>query len=229
MAIRYLGINYLGFGIIPRSIMMNKNISINGKVLYSYFCAYSGGGVSEIPPINTISSELGIDERTLHDALDELRINKYLSYVMQDANRVNVTLHNNIQINDRETVTRNDYQSVKNMVKNNIQYDLFIEKHVGTDEDTKIIDEILLCICEMWYANSTVANGTNYRQDVVRDRIKHIDMIIMIDIMEQIQNQIKGKKDQHGVRVIRNPRNYIKAMIFNAVGKVLNDSIPQYC
>lgn len=228
MSVRYLGINYLGYGIIPRCIMMDKNISINGKALYAYFCAFSGAGVTTIPHIVEICKHLNFDDKTFQNAMKELDNNKYLSYIMQDENTVNITLHNNIQITGREPLSKNDYKTINDMIKKQIKYDLLEQEYSQSIKDKEMIDEILVCICEMWYADSISANGTNYGADVVRDRIKKIDEVIMRDIIEQLSYQKKGKRDQYGVSVIHNPRNYLKAMIFNAVGKSLNDKLPYY-
>jgi hypothetical protein len=34
----------LGYGQIPKKVMMDKRLSVEAKAIYAYFCSYCGGG-----------------------------------------------------------------------------------------------------------------------------------------------------------------------------------------
>lgn len=66
------GIYSEGYGIIPKSIMRNSNISISAKALYSYICSFAGAGGNAFPSLELICSELGMSEKKLYKCRKEL-------------------------------------------------------------------------------------------------------------------------------------------------------------
>lgn len=67
------------YGIINKEILKNKNISINAKGLYIYFCARSGNKYTCNPTIPTILKDLNICEATFHKLKNELIENKIIT------------------------------------------------------------------------------------------------------------------------------------------------------
>lgn len=57
------GIYSDGYGIIAKSVMRNKNLSVEAKAIYSYLVSFSGAGLSSFPSTELILSELGISNR----------------------------------------------------------------------------------------------------------------------------------------------------------------------
>ena len=45
------------FGIIPKKVMKDKNLSIKAKAIYSYFCSYAENGVNSYPGEKLICSD----------------------------------------------------------------------------------------------------------------------------------------------------------------------------
>ena len=61
-----------GFGIVPRSFMRRKDISIQAKALMTYFITFAGDKKECYPSMNSISSELGISPETARKYIKEL-------------------------------------------------------------------------------------------------------------------------------------------------------------
>lgn len=72
-------INEKGYGIIPKLVMQDKNLSIESKAIYSYFCSYAGAGNQAFPSINKIMSDLGIGKNRFYKHLNLLKDNGYIT------------------------------------------------------------------------------------------------------------------------------------------------------
>ena len=62
-----------GYGLIPRKIMRNKNLSMQAKAIYSYLASFAGNTGRAFPSTNLMADELGISRNTLFKYLKELR------------------------------------------------------------------------------------------------------------------------------------------------------------
>jgi len=58
--LRVEGINFMGYGLIPKFVMLHKDLSIESKGIYAYFASYSGSGRSAFPSRDKIISDLCI-------------------------------------------------------------------------------------------------------------------------------------------------------------------------
>lgn len=74
----YRGLKALGYGSIPRAVMLDERISIKAKGLYAYFCSYCGGGDCAFPRRDDILFHLGISEPTYYKALAQLKDAGYI-------------------------------------------------------------------------------------------------------------------------------------------------------
>lgn len=59
------GVLSQGYGIIPKMVMKDKELSIEAKSIYSYLCSYAGGGDTAFPSVELICHDLGISENRL--------------------------------------------------------------------------------------------------------------------------------------------------------------------
>lgn len=51
-----------GYGIIYKKVMLDRNLTIEAKAIYSYFCSYAGAGDTAFPSISKIVYDLDISE-----------------------------------------------------------------------------------------------------------------------------------------------------------------------
>ncbi len=73
------GIKALGYGIIPKSVMINPNLTAKAKGLIAYFYALVGNETGAFPTKKTILKQLGISNTAYYNALHQLVENNYLT------------------------------------------------------------------------------------------------------------------------------------------------------
>ena len=73
------GIKSLGYGIIPKSVMANPNLTAKAKGLMAYFYALAGNGTGAFPTKKVIQKQLGISNTAYYNALHQLVENNYLT------------------------------------------------------------------------------------------------------------------------------------------------------
>ena len=67
-----------GFGILPKRVMIDPNLSIQAKAIFAYLVTYAGNSETAYPSQRTISYQLGISKDTVGKYIRELRDNGYL-------------------------------------------------------------------------------------------------------------------------------------------------------
>ena len=72
-------IKSLGYGIIPKSVMINPNLTAKAKGLMAYFYALAGNGTGAFPTKKVILKQLGISNTAYYNALHQLVDNGYLT------------------------------------------------------------------------------------------------------------------------------------------------------
>lgn len=72
------GVKSKGFGIIPKSVMQDRNIHPIAKAIYSYFCSYAGAGDMCFPTRKKICYDMAISIDTFSKYLRQLIENGYL-------------------------------------------------------------------------------------------------------------------------------------------------------
>lgn len=73
------GIKELGYGIIPKSVMTNSNLTAKAKGLMAYFYSLAGNGTGAFPTKKVIQKQLGISNTAYYNALHQLVENNYLT------------------------------------------------------------------------------------------------------------------------------------------------------
>lgn len=87
------GIYKNGYGIIPKSVMRDKNLSIEAKAIYSYICSFAGAGASAFPSVKLMLKELNISENRFYKHMKSLT---EMGYIKIDRERKGNRLGNNI-------------------------------------------------------------------------------------------------------------------------------------
>ena len=64
--VRFSGIKSLGYGMIPKAVLMDERLSVKAKGIYAYFASYTGSGNSSFPKKDNILFHLGINESTYY-------------------------------------------------------------------------------------------------------------------------------------------------------------------
>lgn len=73
------GVNARGYGIIPKMLMLDREVTIEAKAIYSYFCSYAGAGTQAFPSVKKIIEDLGITKTRYYKHFDILKNLGYIS------------------------------------------------------------------------------------------------------------------------------------------------------
>ena len=57
------GVMSEGYGIIPKKVMKDKDLSIDAKAIYAFISSYAGAGSTSFPSVNLITDMLGISRQ----------------------------------------------------------------------------------------------------------------------------------------------------------------------
>ncbi|CCY83101.1 dNA-binding helix-turn-helix protein [Clostridium sp. CAG:149] len=77
--LRVEGINFKGFGILPKYVMLDDSLSIEAKSIYAYLCSYAGNGSTSFPSRDTILRELGIGKDAYYNHFRQLTVQGYIT------------------------------------------------------------------------------------------------------------------------------------------------------
>lgn len=72
------GVNSKGYGIIPKKVMQDKNLTAMAKCIYAYFCSYAGAETQPFPSRERILADLCISKSTYYTHLELLKQNHYI-------------------------------------------------------------------------------------------------------------------------------------------------------
>lgn len=72
------GILFKGFGIIPKFIMLDTDLSIDSKAIYLYFCSFAGSGDTAFPSRDKIRKDLKISKDAYYKHYNDLIKEGYL-------------------------------------------------------------------------------------------------------------------------------------------------------
>ncbi len=73
-----------GFGILPKRVMQDTNLSIQAKGIFAYLVTYAGAGNTAFPSRSLITYHLGISKDTFTKYLKELKDNGYIEVTKSD-------------------------------------------------------------------------------------------------------------------------------------------------
>jgi DNA-binding transcriptional MocR family regulator len=75
-----------GYGIVAKSVMTDKTVSLQAKGLYSYLCTFANADHKAWPGIEKIMNDLGISRNSIFKYLKELKDKGYITTEQQQKN-----------------------------------------------------------------------------------------------------------------------------------------------
>ena len=88
------GVNFKGFGVIPKYVMLDPDLSLESKTIYAYFCSFAGNGNTTFPSRYKILYDLSISKETYYKHFRQLTEQGYISVRQEKAK--NCSFLNNI-------------------------------------------------------------------------------------------------------------------------------------
>lgn len=80
------GINFKGFGILPKYVMLDPDLSIEAKTIYAYFCSFAGNGSATFPGRDKILSDLPMSKDAYYKHFRQLTDQGYVTVEQQGGN-----------------------------------------------------------------------------------------------------------------------------------------------
>lgn len=68
-----------GYGMIPKLVMKDRNLSAEAKAIYAYLCSYCGAGDTAFPSVELICHDLGISIKRFQRHIKQLKDSNYLT------------------------------------------------------------------------------------------------------------------------------------------------------
>lgn len=81
--LRIEGINFKGFGIIPKYVMIDTDLTLDAKTIYAYFCSFAGNGNTAFPGRDKILADLPMGKDRFYKHFHTLVEQGYISVVQQ--------------------------------------------------------------------------------------------------------------------------------------------------
>lgn len=192
------GIKSMGYGTVPKAVMLDSRLHYKAKALYAYFCSFAGNGTTAIPTRDTICYHLHIAINSFQKYLRQLIEFNYIEVTQSiDNGRFS---HNIYAINDlpngekgkREIERRKVVQEQKHTAKKEGQAEL---KSKGVNIDT--FEDIAIKTVVKG-ANSTnnkkkitekqvavnVMNQRNIYREILEENLEY-------DVMQSYQDETK--------------------------------------
>ncbi len=85
--LRLEGVGCRGFGILPKFVAMDVDLSLGAKALYAYFCSLAGSGTCSFPKRDTIIKHLKISKDTYYTYYNELLKAGYITVYQERKER----------------------------------------------------------------------------------------------------------------------------------------------
>lgn len=126
--VRFSGIKSLGYGMIPKAVLMDQRLSVKAKGIYAYFASYTGSGNSSFPKKQNILFHLGINESTYYVHYRQLIDCNYLTTKQRKVNgnfSVNdyflVDNPNELLVEDKKSKVSSKDEKVKKEINNDFK------------------------------------------------------------------------------------------------------------
>lgn len=153
------GLLKYGYGLIPKVVMINKDLTPKTKALYAYFCVYTGAGQTSFPKKQYTLHHLNISDSTYQKCLNSLISENYIkvfsirekgrfvgnNYVIVDKPcKSEVVVNSSPDIENWDTVNRDtaEWDTVNQDTNNNkVNINNLKKNRIKKDSDFNITDD----------------------------------------------------------------------------------------
>ncbi|WP_392452811.1 helix-turn-helix domain-containing protein [Streptococcus parasuis] len=115
--IRNSGMKSLGYGTVPKAVMLDRRLDIQAKGIYVYFCGFAGSGNSAFPKLKNILYHLQISEKTYYKYYNQLVKANYIEVEQRQIN-------GRLGVNDYYLTENPDEEIAKEIAKKRVKVDI---------------------------------------------------------------------------------------------------------
>lgn len=105
-------INSKGYGVMPKLVMQDRELSITAKVIYAYLASYTGNGDSCFPSRDRVCYDLGIGKDTF---IKHLALLKDSGYITVTQKKENGRFSHNVYTLNSEIIPCTDFKDTVNL------------------------------------------------------------------------------------------------------------------
>ena len=201
--LRTKGIDFMGYGMLPKYAMIDRDLSLGAKALYAYFCSYAGVGGFAFPSRDKILSDLQIGKKAYYNYLNLLTGQGYIAIKPQlnnthYSNNKYIIVANPKKFADlpEDTPKRDLYMKIKVSGLKSIGYGN-IPKAIMMDNRLSLKAKgIYAYFCSFAGAGNIVFPKRDtilYHLDLVTNTYyKHFNMLIRLNYLTSVQRREHG-------------------------------------
>jgi hypothetical protein len=130
-----------------------------------------------------------------------------------NSNKINSN-KNNQSVSLEKTGVQPQYSIIENVqkaderIKHQIGYDELLKKYIN---DLNILDEVVLCIVDMYYSRTVIVNGDKKPQEIIRSVISKVGYWNIEYVLERFMEYREP---------IKNKKSFMQSMIYNSVFEI---------
>lgn len=207
------GILSKGYGLSPKLVMQDREITIEAKAIYSYFSSYAGNGTVAFPSVSKTIYDLNIGEQRYYKHRKKLTDKGYLTIEKQVSKRgkfshnlytlppfpENTWLENDRSENQRmEDVGTNSNSTNNNSINsNNNNENINLSKNENIKDRKKSVPENIASFYE-----DNFGRVSNYIQKELIDWLKIFDSQLIIEALKRTKDY--GKEFAYTKKIMMN-------------------------
>ena len=229
-----------GYGLIPKRIMRDKNLTIQAKAIYSYLASFAGNTGRAFPSVSLMLGELGISRDTFYRYRNELEEAGAIEVVKERTEgqfaRNIYFLHNAINppcpkssytVNSTTVKpdTVSSYTVNQDTISNNLKSNNSISNNNNSNSPggggSRLTKEMITEIVDQWnklgLQNLRSINSNTNRHTSLKARIEEYSYEEVLDAIERINSSsfLKGQNDRGWTITfdwLVRPNNFIKVI-----------------
>lgn len=213
------GVNFKGFGIIPKLIMFDRNLSLEAKAIYAYFASYAGNGTSSFPGRDYILKQLKVSKKGYYGHYNQLLKEGYIKVQKHKSNNGVFAKNTYILVSNPPNVEK--IKSKFNINKEIIKFTGIKSLGYGMIPKAVMIDERLTLKAKGIYAYFASYTGSGHSSFPKRDNIlfhlnisestyyAHYNKLIELNYLTKKQRKLNGRLSINDYFLVDNPDELI--------------------
>lgn len=217
--LRVEGVNFKGFGIIPKLIMFDRDLSLEAKAIYAYFASYAGNGTSSFPGRDYILKQLKVSKKGYYGHYNQLIREGYIKVEKNKSNHGAFTKNTYILVSNPPNVEK--IKNKFNINRETIKFTGIKSLGYGIIPKAVMIDERLTIKSKGIYAYFASYTGSGNSSFPKRDNIlfhlnitestyyTHYNKLIELNYLTKKQRKINGMLSINDYFLVDNPEELI--------------------
>ena len=216
--LRIEGINFKGFGILPKYVMLDQDLTLEAKAIYAYFCSFAGNGNTTFPSRDKIFADLKISKDCYYKHFHMLLEQGYLSVIQSKENNKHFSKNIYTLISNPKKFQDNPPEEIsKNQLHSFIRFDGLKSAGYGVIPKAAMIDPRLPLKAKGIYAYFCSLTGSGNSAFPKKSQIlynlkitdstyyKFYGVLTSLNYIQAVQRHKDGKLQANDYFLLDNP------------------------